>query len=95
MTYRPMHEIDPYEDYDFLRRVIMAGYYRDSYGTEPKVGEAFLGDPDGRGTRWIWESGSEVINPLGFMELPNFPIASKNNKYVCGHEVVDEGKDDA
>lgn len=90
MTFRPMLEIDPYEDYDFLRRVIIAGYYRDSYGIEPKVGEASLGDPDGRGIRWIWASGADVINPLGFVELPDFPIMSKNNKYVSGHEVENQ-----
>lgn len=86
-----MHEIDPYEDYDFLRRVIMAGYYRDTHGIYPKVGEATLCNPDGSGTTWRWASGSVVINPLGFMELPDFPIASNNSKYVCGHNVADEG----
>ena len=73
-------------DTDFLRRVIMAGYNRDSHGIYPKVGEAFWGSPDGRASRWIWCDSGDVINPLGFQDFPDFPIAEKNSRYVTGKE---------
>ncbi len=61
----------------------MSGYMRDS-GIHPHVGEAFYGSPDGRAPRWIWRDGGEVINPLGFQDLPDFPIEKENSKYACG-----------
>lgn len=84
-NWRPLWEAG--EDTDFLRRVIMAGYYRE-HGLQPKVGEAFWGDPDERGSRWIWKDGGDVINPLGFQDFPDFPIAEKNTKYVVGREIA-------
>jgi hypothetical protein len=68
---------------DFLRRVIIAGYYREN-GLQPKVGEAMWGNPDGRHSRWVWADGGDVINPLGFQDFPDFPIAAENSVYVTG-----------
>jgi hypothetical protein len=82
MTWRPLFEANASRD-DCLRRVIMSGYTRDS-GLLPHVGEAFYGNPDARGSRWIWAGGGEVIEPLGFQDLPDFPIPAKNDKYACG-----------
>ena len=82
MTWRPLFEANADRD-DCLRRVIMSGYMRDS-GIHPHVGEAFYGSPDGCAPRWIWRDGGEVINPLGFQDLPDFPIEKENSKYACG-----------
>ena len=81
-NWRPLWEAGE-QDTDFLRRVIMAGY---TSGGEPRVGEAFWGSPDGRASRWIWEDGGDVRNPLGFQDFPDFPIADKNSRYVTGKE---------
>lgn len=67
-----------------LRRVIMAGYYYESGQKYPSVGEAYWGSPDGRAQRWIWRDGGDVVDVLGYMDLPDFPIASKNDMYVVG-----------
>jgi len=85
-TWKPLWEADP-ESFGALRRVIMAGYYCEMGQIHAKVGEAVWGNPDGSGRRWIWEGGSDVINPLGFQEMPDFPIARENNQYVVGRPV--------
>lgn len=74
-------------DGDFSRRAILAGYYREGGRLYPKVGEAFWGDNGERGSRWIWKGGGDVVNPLGFQEMPDFPIPEQNTKYVVGHEI--------
>lgn len=84
-TFRPLWEAKP-DAFDGLRRVIMAGYSRDGV-IYPKVGEAFWGSPDGRACRWIWAGGGDVINALGFMDLPDFPIKEENNHYVVGRNI--------
>jgi hypothetical protein len=79
-----------------MRRAIIAGYDRCSTmsteanprGLYPKVGEAYFADPDERGQRWIWAAGDgDVINPLGFQDLPDFPIAAENGPSVVGRVV--------
>ena len=86
MAWKPLFECDP-ESFDALRRVIMAGYYRDGGKVYANVGEAFWGDPDERGSRWIWRSGSDVINPLGYQDFPDFPIVREHDQYVVGRPV--------
>jgi hypothetical protein len=71
--WRPLWEIKP-EESERSVRVIMAGHDRCSTtGRYEKVGEAFWGDPDERGGRWIWADGGDVINPVGYQPLPEFP----------------------
>jgi hypothetical protein len=77
MTWRPLFEANANRD-DCLRRVLMAGYIRDC-GIRP-----YVGSPDERHDRWIWREGGDVINPLAFRDLPDFPIEAENSKYVCG-----------
>lgn len=82
MTWKPLWTCDV--ECELLRRVVMAGYYRESGQTYPKVGEAHWGDPDERGSRWIWAGGGDVVNPLGYQDFPDFPIAEKNDQYAVG-----------
>lgn len=84
--WRPLHEADDL-DGDFARRVIIAGYYYEMGQRTAHVGEAFWGDPDEGGSRWIWAHGGDVVNALSFQEFPDFPIASQNSKYVVGRKV--------
>ncbi len=83
LLWRPMHEALADRD-DCLRRVIMAGYMKEDGKNTAHVGEAFYGCPDARSSRWIWRSGGDVIDPLGFQDLPDFPIDKHNDKYVTG-----------
>lgn len=85
-SWRPLWEANP-DSFKGLRRVIMAGYRYESGKKYPHVGEAFWGSPDGREQRWIWTSGSEVFNPLGFQDLPDFAIATENNCYSIGRDL--------
>lgn len=78
--WKPLWETGDLEG-NHLRRVIMAGYTR---GGKPHVGEAFWGDPDERGRRWIWADAGDVKNPLGFQNLPDFPIPEQSSKYTTG-----------
>lgn len=83
MTWRPLWEARP-DEHECLRRVIMAGYYREAGVKTPNVGEAYYGDPDERGSRWIWKGGSDVIEPLGFQDLPDFPVEEAEDGYCSG-----------
>lgn len=84
MTFRALSELGVLDEYDFIRRVIMAGYYREMGSLYPKVGEARWADPDGKGRRWIWASGTDVINPLGFLNFPDFPIPITDARFATG-----------
>ncbi len=88
-TWRPLWEADP-DGFKALRRVIMAGYVYEGREKTAQVGEAFWGNPDGRATRWIWQSGSDVVNPLGFQDLPDFVIPAENNCYSVGRDLTPE-----
>ena len=84
--WKPLWEARP-DKFESLRRVIMAGYYRESGQSYAKVGEAYWGSPDGNMQRWIWSDGGDVVNPLGFQDLPDFPIADENTIYTVGRNI--------
>lgn len=81
--WRPLYEADP-DAHECLRRVVMAGYRYEAGARHSHVGEAFYGAPDGRAPRWIWSDGGDVIDPLGFQDLPGFPIGKQDDGYCSG-----------
>lgn len=85
--WRALFEIDDPAACEVLRRAIIAGYYRESGEIYAKVGGAYWGSPDGRTSRWIWDDGGDVINPIGYQDFPDFPIASQNANHVVGRNI--------
>jgi hypothetical protein len=73
----------------------MAGYYRESGQTYPKVGEAEWCQPDGCGPDWYWADGSKVINPLSFQDFPDFPVSEENSRYAVGRPIPRHPKEPA
>jgi len=89
-AWKPLYELGDPDAFEGLRRAIIAGYFYEMGTKWPKVGEAFWGSPEGNASRWIWVGGGNVVNPMAYQDLPDFPIADQNDIYAVGRPLEEQ-----